>query len=207
MFTSMIRAVVWFSLGALLAGMCFFYGRHGAEPESHPLTVEILRTALKREPVRVSTAAVGTSERGIPADEGAEKVLQITLATPPAPMVFLSVQVEYAVDVDSAPGLSVTTDSQRKVVTVSLPPPRVVNVSEQPESLTLTFAPSTEAEINPIKNQALSLLQQRAVSVRCLDAAKALYAARIDAIAGAFGYTAQVVWGTVGSGSERRGPL
>jgi hypothetical protein len=207
MFTSTIRAIVWFSLGALFAGGCFFYGRRTSEPASHPLTVEILRTALKREPVRVSTAAVGTSERGIPADERGEKVLQIKPVTPPAPLVFLTAQVEYTVDVDSAPGLIVTMDSQRKVVTVSLPPPRVVHVSEQPESLTLTFAPSSEGEINPIKNQALSLLQQRAVSVHCLDTAKALYAARIVAIAGAFGYTAQLVWETVPTGSERRGPL
>jgi hypothetical protein len=83
----------------------------------------------------------------------------------------------------------------------------VVNVSDEPESLTLTFAPSTEAEINPIKNEALSLLQQRAVSVRSLDAAKAIYAARIEIIAGAFGYTAQVVWESVASGSDRRAPL
>jgi len=207
MFTNFIRSIGWFSLGAFFAGTWVFYGRHAAEPKNHSLTAEILRTALKRGSVRVCTAAVGTSERGIPADEQDGKVLPIKLATPPAPIVFLSAQVEYTVDVDSAPGLIVTMDSRRKVVTVNLPPPRVLNVSDEPASLTLTFAPGTEAEINPIKNEALSLLQQRAVSVRCLDAAKALYAARIETIADAFGYTAQVVWEPVASGSGRRAPL
>jgi len=206
MLISIIRAVAWLSLGVVLASSwVYFHGKHPSESDAHVLTAEIVKAALKREPARVPTAAVGTGERSILADEPGEKVLQVTLASPPVPMVFLSAQVEYAVDVES--NLILSTDPERKVVTVSLPQPHVVNVSEQPESLTLTFAPSTEAEINPIKNEAVLMLQKRGASVRCLDAAKALYAARIESIAQAFGYSSQVVWGIIPSGGERHGPL
>ncbi len=203
-----LKAALWLVLGALLASTSLYLYQDWSkrEQEAAAINAAFLRDTLKGAPIRVAANAIGTSERAISADDTNGNPIQLPQASAQTPLIFVTAQFEYAVDADGAAGLVVTTDAFRKIATITVPSPRFTKIIDQ-DTVTLASSASSEGDLNPIKNEAVALLQRRAVSAHSIEAAKALVAEHLSATVRAFGYTPQIIWNEAAPQDNRKTPI
>ena len=101
--------------------------------------------------------------------------------------------LDFGVDL-MAPEFSITTDSQHKLARFQVPVPRLLDMADIDHVVLYKSGSIDEEEINAVTFKAKRRLQEEAGNPAYVNQAKSICEEELSLLAGAFGYTAQVVW-------------
>lgn len=194
--------------GAILTSLYFSFGQVAKTGTQANLDASHVREVLRHVHLQVPANVLATGDQVVAADDNGRRLVEFR-SSPNGPRTILLVkaQISFGIEIDRSPGLSVKTDEEKKVATITLPSPHFIGISDSPEDVAFTVGSADQSGTAALKKQALSFLHREATAPRYTEAAKALCTARLTAVANALGYTAEIIWTAPGTHHRSRAPL
>jgi hypothetical protein len=205
-----MKRTISFTILAFLAGAAlsavFLRTLKPASEEPGSLTESQVREWTRQIPLQVTANLIGTSDRVIPTDESGDQVVKFADGLTEVALVYVKARLSYTIDVEVLSEPLLKLDTQRRVATINLPSPRLVDVAEHPEKIAFVSADNSQ-EPTRITAEVMSSLQRLAERGRYLEDAKALCTDRLSSAVSATGYTTKIVWSEAGLPSGGKRPL